>query len=254
MKHKTLFAVVVCLVAATVLAPPIGQDPTYHIMADQRPLIGIPNALNVISNIGFLIAGAMGLVETRDLRDRWTRWPYLVFFAGAALTAFGSTWYHLSPDNDSVVWDRLPMTIAFSGLLTAVLAERVSERIARDVFVPLVAGGALSVIYWYATELGGHGDLRPYALLQFGSLVVMLTTLLAYRASEAGDAYLWSGLALYVAAKVFELADASIYDAMGISGHTLKHVAAAAGIGFVAMMLDARSKASRGTEAMALIA
>jgi len=51
MKHKTLAAVVVSLIAATFLAPAIGQDPAYHVMADQRPLFGIPNALNVISNV-----------------------------------------------------------------------------------------------------------------------------------------------------------------------------------------------------------
>src|SRR5262245_23945859 len=162
MQHKTLAVLVVCLVVATFLAPVIGQDPAYHVMADQRTMLGIPNALNVISNVPFLIVGAMGLIFTARCYPEggrgFSRAPYLVFFAGTLLTAFGSTWYHLAPDNDSVVWDRLPITIAFAGLLTAVLAERVSERIARDVFAPLVIGGALSVIYWYATELGGHGD------------------------------------------------------------------------------------------------
>jgi len=241
MKHKTLCTVVVCLIAVTFLAPVIGQDPAYHVMADHETYLGIPNALNVVSNLGFLLVGAFGLLVVHRAGARgFSRAPYLVFFAGTILTAFGSTWYHLAPDNDSVVWDRLPITIAFAGLLTAALAERVSERIARDVFGPLVAGGALSVFYWYATELGGHGDLRPYALMQFGSLAVMLVVLLVYRDADSSARYLWAGLAFYVAAKIFEIADASVYYALGISGHTLKHFFAAAGVGMVAAMLEAR--------------
>jgi len=104
MKHKTLFTVVVCLIAATFLAPPIPQDPAYHVMADQRTMFGVPNAFDVLSNVAFLVVGAFGMLETeRRLRGRWTRWPYLTFFGGTLLTALGSTWYHLAPDNASVV-------------------------------------------------------------------------------------------------------------------------------------------------------
>jgi predicted membrane channel-forming protein YqfA (hemolysin III family) len=247
MKHRTLAALVVCLVAATLLAPVIGQDPAYHGMADQRAMFGVPNALNVLSNIPFLAVGAMGIAATeRYLRSRWTRWPYLVFFSGTLLTAFGSTWYHLAPDNDRVVWDRLPITIAFAGLLTAVLAERVSERIARDVFGPLVAGGVLSVVYWYATELGGHGDLRPYALIQFGSLAVMLVVLVLYQTGDSGVGWLWAGLGCYALAKVYELADAAVYSVLPVSGHTLKHLCAAAGVACVMAMLAGRARLRAG--------
>ena len=248
MRHKTLIALVVCLIAATFLAPIVGQDPAYHVMADQRTLVGIPNAWNVASNAAFLVAGGFGLVAARRrLQERWTRWPYRTLFAGAVLTAFGSTWYHLAPANAGLVWDRLPMTIAFTGLLTAVLAERVSERIARNLFVPLMIAGGLSVLYWYATELAGLGDLRPYALIQFGSLAVLLSVLLLYRSAEAGAPFLWAGLGCYAVAKIFELADAPIYSALPVSGHTLKHFAAAAGIAAVALMLEARSEVRKST-------
>jgi uncharacterized membrane protein len=233
----------VCLIAATFCSPIVGQDPAYHVMADQRTIFGVPNAWNVASNAAFLVAGVFGLVTThRRLRDRWTRWPYRTLFAGTVLTAFGSTWYHLAPDNAGLVWDRLPMTIAFTGLLTAVVAERVSERIARNLLVPLMIAGGLSVLYWYATELAGRGDLRPYALIQFGSIAVMLIVLLRYRSAESGAPFLWAGLGCYAAAKIFELADAPIYGALPVSGHTLKHFAAAAGIVAVAFMLEARSE------------
>lgn len=42
-----------------------------------------------------------------------------VLFAGVLLTSAGSTWYHLAPTNDSLVWDRLPMTLGFMGLFAA---------------------------------------------------------------------------------------------------------------------------------------
>jgi hypothetical protein len=93
----------------------------------------------------------------------WERWPYAALFAGTALTAIGSAYYHLAPGNWPLVWDRLPMTVGFMGLLTAVLAERVGHRIARRLFVPLVVFGAASVAYWYRSEGRGAGDLRPYA-------------------------------------------------------------------------------------------
>jgi hypothetical protein len=133
------------------------------------------------------------------------------------------------------------MTIAFMGLLTAVIAERVSARVARTLFVPLLMAGIGSVVYWYATQLAGHGDLRAYALVQFGSLAIVMIVLALYSPRDRGSAWLAMGLALYGLAKIFEMADAPIYHAFGIvSGHTLKHVTAAAAVGCVAAMLRAR--------------
>ena len=228
------------------------QDPSSHIFADQRVVLGIPNGLDVLSNLPFAVLGLLGLaLVARSARsrgvliDRWDRWPYFALFLGVALTAFGSAWYHLAPDNARLVWDRLPMTLGFMGLLTAVLSERVSVRVAKTLFAPLVLFGAGSVVYWYWTELGGAGDLRPYALVQFGSLAAVMLMLARHpnRAPNAG--YLWSGLAAYVAAKCLELTDAEVY-ALGniISGHTLKHLAAALAVACIAAMLNARSRRS----------
>jgi hypothetical protein len=228
------------------------QDPSSHIFADQRVVLGIPNGLDVLSNLPFAVLGLLGLaVVGRSARsrgvliDRWDRWPYFALFLGVALTAFGSGWYHLAPDNARLVWDRLPMTLAFMGLLTAVLSEQVSVRVAKTLFVPLVLFGAGSVGYWYWTELGGAGDLRPYALAQFGSLAAVTMMLARHPNRAASTGYLWIGLAAYVAAKCLELADAEIY-ALGniVSGHTLKHLAAALAVACIAAMLNARSRRS----------
>jgi hypothetical protein len=246
--------IAIAVAASVVVAfavPPMPQPLAYHDMADQRFWLGISNALNVLSNLPFAIVGALGLAATfapggngrQPWRDAWERWPYAALFIGVALTAVGSSYYHLAPDNGRLVWDRLPMTIGFMGLLTAIVAERVSIGAAKRLLVPLLILGAASVAYWHWTELQGRGDLRLYGLVQFGSLLVVVLLLVVYPARDAGSGYLYAGLALYALAKVFELADAQILALGGIvSGHTLKHLAAAAGVACVVAMLRARAR------------
>jgi hypothetical protein len=249
--------VALAVAAAVVVAfavPPMPQPLAYHRMADERSWLGIPNALNVLSNLPFAIVGALGLAATFAARgsgretwkDAWERWPYAALFIGVALTSVGSSYYHLAPDNGRLVWDRLPMTIGFMGLLTAIVAERVSVAAARRLLVPLLVLGAASVAYWHWTELQGAGDLRLYGLVQFGSLLVVVLLLVVYPARDAGSGYLYAGLALYALAKVLELADAQILALGGIvSGHTLKHLAAAAGVASVVAMLRARRSSTQ---------
>src|SRR6185295_17669796 len=92
--------------------------------------------------------------------------PYLVFFLGALLTCFGSAYYHAAPDNARLVWDRLPMTLGFAGLVSAAVAERADLRLGLRALWPLLGLGVASVIYWYATERGGAGNVIPYAAYQ----------------------------------------------------------------------------------------
>jgi len=228
------------------------QSLAYHLMADQRSLVGIPNWLNVISNLPFAVVGWFGLAVTFDrglnrtspFSDSWERWPYAALFAGVMLTSVGSSYYHLAPDNARLVWDRLPMAVGFMGLLTALLAERVSLTVARWLFAPLLSAGAASVAYWYWTELQGVGDLRFYFLVQFGSLLLVSLILLLYPARYPGTKYLVAALAMYAAAKGFEVADQPIFR-LGeiVSGHTLKHLVAAGGVACLVGMLRARSTA-----------
>jgi hypothetical protein len=245
-------ALAVAVAGVVVFArPPLPQDPAYHLMADQRAFFGIPNCLNVLSNLPFAVVGlwGIGVIFTRPagrptpFADPWERWPYAALFAGTALTAFGSAYYHLAPDNARLVWDRLPMTLGFMGLLAAVFAERVSLPAGRLLFCPLLLLGAGSVAYWYWSELRGGGDLRLYVLVQFGSLLLVVLLLLVYPARQLGAGYLFAGLAAYAAAKWFEIADARLF-ALGhmVSGHTLKHVAAAGGVACVVAMLRARTR------------
>ncbi len=226
---------------------PIAQDAAYHRFADQSVWAGIPHAGDVLSNVAFLAAGASGLVflagrrSHRAFRDPRERPPYVVFFTGILLTAFGSAWYHGAPDTDRLFWDRLPMATAFLGLFAAVMADRVSARWSSWLLWPLLAAGAASVLYWRVTERAGRGDLRPYALVQYSTIAAVAVILLLYPARHTHSGLLWGAAGGYALAKIFELADLPVLRATGlVSGHTLKHVTAGLASGCVLWMLARR--------------
>ena len=201
---------------------PIPQDLAYHQFVDARSWLGIPNAWNVLSNLPFVIVGLAALQwlarQPLPHRKMW-----VVFFIGITLTGFGSAYYHWTPNNDTLVWDRLPMTIAFMAFFSALVTERVGERVGSWLFVPLVALGIGSVDYWHVTD-----DLRLYALVQFGPMLLIPLILATRPAKYLRTRDVVIVLGWYVAAKVLEQVDARIYSWGGvISGHALKHFAAA---------------------------
>ena len=234
---------------AALLVPPIPQDPAYHRLADARGWAGIPNALNVLSNAGFVLIGALGLrfvmtaCATRGPRfhDPRERWPYVVFFGGLLLTGLGSAYYHWEPANARLVWDRLPLAITVMGLLDATIAERIGVRPALRFLVPLVALAAASVGYWHLTEQRGAGDLRLYALVQFFPIVAvpLMLWLLPPRYTRGRD--LLAAAATYALAKLPELGDAWMLSMTRVvSGHTVKHLLAAQAGFWVLRMLQQR--------------
>jgi hypothetical protein len=220
------------IVAVFLFTAPIPQDPTYHTFSDPRTLLGIANFWNVASNLPFLVIGATGLVFVHRYSDEVCvaaiATAYRVFFAGVLLTAFGSAYYHLAPANETLVWDRLPMTIGFSALITIIVGEFISPNGARRLLLPLLVLGFGSVEYWAWTEARGLGDLRPYAIVQFLPMLMIPVILLSYRPSLGKTSYYWWMLLWYVLAKFFEFFDDAIFN-LGhlISGHSIKHVAAA---------------------------
>jgi hypothetical protein len=239
-----LATVVACLVVAF-SGPRLAQSIEYFDFADGRSFAGIPNAQNVLSNVAFLIAGLAGFAALRfgraRFRDPRERAPWAVLFLGVFLTGLGSAWFHLQPSSSSLVWDRLPMTIGFMGLLSALLTERVDATWGRRLLWPLVAIGLGSVLYWYATETAGAGDLRPYFFVQFFPLLVIPLLLVIFPARYSETYLLLVALGLYLLAKVAEAEDATIFQLGSIvSGHTVKHLLAAAGIGVLAWMLGRR--------------
>lgn len=210
----------------------VPQDPAYHLFADTRALAGIGNFWNVVSNLAFVAVGLYGLWRVPRLAQRESRPACLVLCTAVIGVGFGSAWYHAAPSNASLLWDRLPMTVAFMALFTLLLEERVLKRRHAGLLLLLVALGVGSALSWALTEKLGVGDLRPYLLVQFLPILLLPLILLLFPRRFLGDAWLWSALALYAIAKGLESFDAGIMQASNglMAGHALKHVAAAAAV------------------------
>ena len=146
----------VASLAGLLLLLPIAQDQNYHQFADQRAIFGIPNFWNVVSNVPFLVVGAVGL--RRFHRDAATA----VFFLGVFLTGSGSSYYHWAPQDSTLFWDRLPMTLIFAALFALAIGERVSKAAGAVLLWPTLAVGVSSVLLWLWTD-----DLRLYFWRQF---------------------------------------------------------------------------------------
>lgn len=210
------------------LLPAIQQPADYHDFADRRPLFGIANAGDVLSNAAFALTGLYGLIQLQRGR-RWlgpaVRASLLAFFVGLILTAFGSAYYHLDPTNAKLVLDRLPMTLSFAGVFGAVVGERVSTRGGFVALAVMLAIGLASVVYWKYTD-----DIGPYAMVQFGGIAGLVVLLVATpRGAEALP--WWWLMAWYAVAKLVEAGDSVIWHASSavVAGHLLKHLAAALG-------------------------
>ncbi len=255
-------------IAVLLALSPIPQDPGYHGFADQRTLLGIPNFFDVVSNGAFLAVGVWGLVFLRrrsiadgrifnegsdadgcTFNERSERWAYVVLFWGLVLTSFGSGYYHLAPDNAGLFWDRLPMTLLFTALYAATVSERIGAKAGLRLLPLLVAAGVGSVVYWYWSELQGVGDLRPYILVQYypALAIPLIAFLFPSRYTRGSDLIgIWG---FYGVAKLLELFDAGLLALGGVvSGHTLKHLAAALAAYWILRMLrNRRSEESAAT-------
>lgn len=238
-REALIVAVPLALLALAFAVEPIAQDPAYHQFADRRDFFGVPNALNVASNLAFLAVGVAGIA--RGMRSGLTgaRWAWMTLFSGALLVALGSGYYHWAPDSKALVWDRLPMTLGFMGLFVALLAEYVDERLEKPLLVPALVLGAASVLWWRLS-----GDLRFYAWVQFMPLVTLPLLVALFRGRYTGRAYLLYALACYVGAKIAEALDRPVLEASGgwVSGHTLKHLLAALALFFIYLMLCRRER------------
>lgn len=248
-----LIGLAVAVGVGLICVSPIRQDEGYHRFADTRVALGTPSAWNVWSNVPLVIAGMVGLWRTAvsasraklspaDRRDACpTPQIWATFFVGVMLTGFGSVYYHLAPNDATLVWDRLPMTVAFTAFFAALVADRINPRTGERLFAPLVAAGLGSVVYWHYT-----GDLRLYALVQLLpiALIPLMIWFFPRRFLPGGDVLVVLGW--YVVAKVCERLDAPLFDLTGISGHTWKHFAAAAGAAWVVMALRKAEVAQHG--------
>src|SRR5262249_34145047 len=242
---------VTALAILFVAAGPMPQAQSYHRFKDDRMLLGVPNALNVLSNVPFLLVGAWGLWylligSGSRPGQAWLepaeRWAFVLMFLGVFLTGFGSTYYHLQPDNDRLVLGPPPIGLGVIGLIVAMVAERISVRLAGWLLVPLAAIGVGSVLQWHWTEQHDRGDMRLYVFVQGYALFFVLVTPLLFppRYTRTADWYI--GIGWYALAKICESLDGRIYAGTGglISGHTLKHLLGAVSTYWLLRMLILR--------------
>ena len=246
--HRRI-ALMILLAAAAVLTvlflPRIPQPAAYHAFADQRAMLGIPNFWNVVSNAAFLPVGLAGLwvmAGKPKFHAPFERWAYFAIFAGAVWVGFGSGYYHLHPDNRTLFWDRLPMTVVFMGILSAVIAERIHAKIGALLLAPFLLLGILSVEVWRLGELTGVGDLRFYLLVQFYPMLAIPLMMALFparytRTKDMGWLVLW-----YALAKALEQWDGVVFRYSGglMSGHALKHLAAALAVAAIVNMVRKR--------------
>ena len=192
----------------------IHQDASYHLFADP--------AGSLLSNLAFALAGALGLRQWSPLNPRRR-----LAFGGCLLVALGSAWYHANPCDSSLLWDRLPMTLVFAAVFTEAVASFRSERLAECLLLPFAGVGLASVCWWHFT-----GDLRPYAVVQFGPMLAIPILIGLRRPGSPSPWPWWHMLALYTLAKLLEASDVSVFGLTGglVGGHTLKHLSAAAAL------------------------
>jgi len=249
MKYKTFILTSITLIAIliTLFMKPIPQDLRYHEFADKRTIFGIANAFNFLSNFPFLIIGLFGIgfigLSLKQNPGDYVLIHYLVFFIGIFLVGIGSSYYHLVPSNNTLVWDRLPMSIVFMAFFCLVVSELIHRMSGSILLVPLLIIGMGSVFYWDWTEKQGIGDLRLYALVQFLPMILVPLILFMYKCPRNYLRNIIALMVFYVISKIFEFLDVEVYELGRIlSGHTLKHLFAATGAFFILRMVYIRRK------------
>lgn len=241
-RQVLLSSIAVAFAAFVGSLPPLPQDIGYHNFADTRSLFSLPNFFDVVSNIPFLLVGLAGVAVCFAQPIGTSRIAWLTLFIGVAMIGFGSAWYHWQPTNESLVWDRLPMTIGFMGLLVALLDEYVSKRFAKALLLPALLLGFASVLYWHWFD-----DLRFYIYVQVAPLLLIPLVMLLFKASYTHQWMLLLALGCYGLAKVAESFDHQLFalTASAISGHSIKHMLAALGCLILVVMIAVREPLRR---------
>ncbi len=227
LKQKLLLALTLISVVLMWNRLPLTDRESYFNFADTRSLFFIPNAGDVLSNIPFLIVGLWGLFLVSNFRSLLPEYKLgiRIIALGILLTCFGSMYFHLNPNRVTLFWDRLPMTIAFMGLVILLIVDRLSQKEGRRLSYPLLALGLVTILGWHFEVL----SLRPYLVVQFGCLVFSMLTAIFTPSNLVKNKSIFLAIGLYILAKITEGFDLVIYQNLNflVSGHTLKHLLAA---------------------------
>ncbi len=215
---------------------PISQPPHYHNFADARGGI-VPNWQNVFSNLIFILVGYFAAFQINfNLLSKRNQLYISTFFVGVYFTGFGSIYYHLNPNTETLFWDRLPMSVGFASFTFWLLSKTVlikiqgklSEIILFWFYIFFAAG---TTVYWMFTESNNMGDLRPYFFVQFFSILAALLVVVFYSEKIYPRSACFYLFIFYVLAKITEKYDHQIFGltAQFTSGHVLKHILAGLG-------------------------
>jgi hypothetical protein len=215
-----LMVVFAAMGATLIFTEPVHQSQAYHCFADRQTYFHIPNFWNVISNVLFLVFGFWGIFLTLTRFHLPLKHNLLLFFIGITFTGIGSAYYHWQPNDARLLWDRLPMTVAFMAFFSFVVGVFVNTKAGKQLLWPCILFGLLSIVYWL-----GQNDLRLYAFVQFMPIILTVFILLFSRQNSFLKPYVWGMIICYTIAKVFEQLDAEVFSVL--SGHTLKHIVAA---------------------------
>lgn len=210
-------------IAGIFLSSSLEQKNSYHNFSDADTLLNIRNFWNVVSNLPFLAVGLLGIYKLNIIAENKAQ--YFVFFLGISLVSIGSGYYHLNPNSNTLVLDRLPMTIGFMALFSIVISEFIHKIVGQKLLVPLLIIGLLSVVYWAVFD-----DLRFYILVQYYPILAIPVILIFFKPKYTLTIGYWLLLLAYVIAKIFERFDYQTHIYTGISGHTLKHLFASIGL------------------------
>ena len=197
-----------------------------------------------MSNLPMFFLGAyglyLGLINFNRRPDFVSKWIPLILCAGIFTAFFGSAYYHWAPDNHTLVWDRLPMTLMFMPIFALLLYDFVGVKIGQVAFFVLIPLGVLSIFYWQYTESIGHGDLRIYAFVQFFPMLITPFILWLFPKKKKYVKFIVFILGWYIVAKICEHYDDAIYSVLGFwSGHTIKHLVGAISLYYILKLIVA---------------
>ncbi|CAN7068530.1 unnamed protein product, partial [Brassica rapa subsp. trilocularis] len=216
----------------------------HHVFADKRNFMaGVPNTLNVMTNFPFLIIGVLGFVlclggSFFNISLKGEIWGWTLFYASVSSLAFGSAYYHLKPDDNRIVWDTLPILIAYSSLFSSFLVERAGERVGLSCLVLLLFISVFSVAYARV-----FNDLRLCLTFQLIPCLVIPVMTVLLPPKYTHSRFWLLATAAHAVSKIEGLADSKIYNFNGytISGHSLGHLCSALAMVLLTVMLLYRS-------------
>ncbi|XP_047154788.1 uncharacterized protein LOC124826074 [Vigna umbellata] len=219
-------ATFLCCMCFILFTPTIPRSPKHHQFGDMRNLLGVPNTLNVMTNFPFLVVGILGLVLALEggvfnISSQGEVWTWALFYAGIAGVAFGSAYYHLKPDDHRVLWDTLPMMVAFSSLFSSLVVERFGQRIGLCCLFALIVAAFLCVVYERI-----YNDIRFCVIFQLTLPLAIPVIALMYRSKYTHSRYWFMSTGIYLLAKFEGVTDKKLYYVNNyiISGHSMEHL------------------------------